>query len=97
MLRHLHEQVAASDHIGDVSGLDRCMERPPPEDDCAWVQHCNGVGLEQQLGCVTSVTSDRRSSDASSMPPIWLYTNSEDRSTASENIFVEYSPVCTPH
>lgn len=28
------------------------------------------------------------------MPPIWLNTNSEDSSTASEKIWVLYWPVC---
>ena len=40
-----------------------------------------------------SVTSERRSSAASSIPPIWLYTKSDDSSTASEKIWMEYWPV----
>ena len=42
---------------------------------------------------VISVTSDSRSSAASSMPPIWLYTNSDESNTAMEKICVLYCPV----
>lgn len=39
---------------------------------------------------VISVTRDSLSSAASSMPPIWLYTNRLDSSTAREKICVLY-------
>lgn len=50
-----------------------------------------------RVPCRTSVTSDSRSSAASSMPPIWLYTNRLDSSTARLKICVEYCPVCSAH
>jgi hypothetical protein len=43
---------------------------------------------------VISVTSESLSSAASSMPPIWLYTNRLDSSTAREKIWVLYWVVC---